>query len=434
MSGDGPESAPLYAPTGLNVQAEVISQCSAVVQQFRDGKFGRPVAFTKIMGIIPNASAEGGPGQQAAHAYLGIIDQVEKERVEAAKRGDGGDGGGRSRSRARSGSPNGGRGHSRSPSPNEGGRHRPRSPSPDEGGRHRSCSPNRGGRHHSRSASLVEGSNSKRQRLNDSMLPWVVKDFIVEATLSPELQKTRNQLIEFAKDPKYVLGSIRNSTRHIAFPDSEWLAIIKGDAVDLNKVIASQFSVSHEPHRAEPIGEGVQILFGSSTPTKSVSTQAEWLTAWAKAADAITFVFPHRRRELDAYRQYIIDLFISSAEHVHQRIILLDRKLRNEAAGRRDLLLSDCARFAHWERSFLNDNGAAYLESKPKAKDGGKGASSGSGGEKRKSEPCKRFNDDRCPASKNSCRYAHICLRCKRNHPVSKCDRPSALSESFGAT
>lgn len=92
----------------------------------------------------------------------------------------------------------------------------------------------------------------------------------------------------------------------------------------------------------ESIGDGVQLLFGSSTPTKTVTNQAEWITAWTKAAEATVFVFPHRRRELDAYKQYIMDLFISSGDHIHERIVLLDRKIRNEVAGRRDLLLSDC--------------------------------------------------------------------------------------------
>ncbi|KAJ7669652.1 hypothetical protein B0H17DRAFT_949179 [Mycena rosella] len=95
----------------------------------------------------------------------------------------------------------------------------------------------------------------------------------------------------------------------------------------------------------------------------------QWITAWSKASDAINYIFPHRRRELDEYRQYISDLFTSSAEHTHERVIFLDRKLRNEAAGRRDLALNDFAKFGHWERSYLNDNGAAYLELKPKAKE-----------------------------------------------------------------
>jgi hypothetical protein len=366
------------------------------------------------MGAIPSAFVEGGAGEQAAQAYFEILDQTEKELVEAAKRGGGGDGGGDG--------PEEGRHRSRTRSP--GGRRSGDSP--------RSTSPHGRGRSHTRSASPDDEPNTKRRKVNDALLHWVVEDIIAESTLSPQLVQTRKQLIEYARDPKYVLGTILNSTRHDSFPESEWLALIKGQAVDLNKVITSQFSVAHERQHAERIGDGVQLLFGSSTPTKTVSTQSEWITAWNKAAEATAFIFPHRRKELEVYRQYIMDLFTSSAEYVHERIILLDRKLRNEAAGRRDLELSDCARFSHWERSFLNDNGAAYLESKPKAKDtpgrGGSNNGGGSGDNKSK-EPCRRFNNERCPSSKATCRYAHVCSRCKRNHPFPKCDRPSAVSE-----
>ncbi|KAJ7439125.1 hypothetical protein FB451DRAFT_1302844 [Mycena latifolia] len=130
-----------------------------------------------------------------------------------------------------------------------------------------------------------------------------------------------------------------------------------------------------------------------------------------------------------------MDLFTSCSEHVHERIILLDRKLRNEVAGRRDLSLSDCGKFGHWERSFLNDHGAAYLESKSKMKDtAGRGPNGGGGGGgdkqgKKLKEPCNRFNEERCPSSKSACRYSHVCSRCKRNHPLPKCDHPPAVPE-----
>jgi hypothetical protein len=434
MSGDAAgQSTATTIPPEVAGQADVIGKCDDLVQGFRDGKVSKATACAKIMQAIPSAFVEGGSGQKAAEAYFEILEQVAKELADAADRG-----GGRGRSRSRS--PNGGRReHSRSASPDGGHGGRPRSASPNGGGRRNSHSRSRsrslGGRggRGSRSPSPPDEPGPKRRRVDDSKLPWVVDDYLFEAALSPNLAKTRSQLIEFSRDVKYVLGTILNSTRHISFPESEWAAIVKGQAVDLNKVITSQYSVSHDRQHAESIGDGVQLLFGSSTPTKTVTNQAEWITAWNKTADATIFVFPHRRHELDAYRQYIMDLFSSSGEHVHERIILLDRKLRNEAAGRRDLELSDCRHFSHWERSFLNDNGAAYLESKQKAKDGAGKGSGGTGGgaegKKKNPEPCKRFNDERCPSNKSSCRYTHICSRCKRSHPITKCDRPAAIPE-----
>ncbi|KAJ7934530.1 hypothetical protein B0H13DRAFT_2488363 [Mycena leptocephala] len=356
MSADGPSSSAPFTPTGLEGHPEVVQKCTSLVQQFRDGKIGKGVAYARIVQYIPTAFVEGSAGERAAQSYVEILDQTEKDLAAAADRGGG------SGPNPDGGNPDGG-GRADSPPPNGGG----------AGGR---------GQGHSRSPSPHAQSGSKRRRVDDSKLPWVVNDFIIEATLPPELAKTRCMLAEFAPDPKYVLETILNSTSHPAFPESEWLAIIKGYAVDLNKVITHQFSVSHDRQHAESIGDSVQLLFGSSTPTKSVTSQSEWIAAWTKAAEATVFIFPHRRRELDSYRQYIMDLFTSSGEIVHPRIILLDRKLRNEVAGRRDLLLSDCRQFGHWERSFLNDNGAAYLESRPKAKDTtarGVGSSGGGG-------------------------------------------------------
>ncbi|KAJ6627569.1 hypothetical protein B0H10DRAFT_1941264 [Mycena sp. CBHHK59/15] len=151
--------------------------------------------------------------------------------------------------------------------------------------------------------------------------------------------------------------------------------------------------MSHERQHAETIGEGVQLLFGSSDTTKTVRTQADWITAWSKDADATLFVFPHRRHELQQYHQYIMDFFISSADHVYKRIILLDCKLRNEVAGRHDIELCDFTQFSHWVWSFVSDHGTAYLTFKPKAKGSNRRAatshtgSSGGSVDKKSPEP-----------------------------------------------
>ncbi|KAJ6611519.1 hypothetical protein B0H10DRAFT_1953048 [Mycena sp. CBHHK59/15] len=246
---------------------------------------------------------EASAGSHALAAYIDILDQTEKELIAAAKQGGNGRGDGGDRTR-----------------------------SPTLNGSARGCCGQR-----SRSRSIdppPDKSTSKRRRVDDSMLPWVVDDFIIEGQLTPELTKSRALLQEFAKDPKYVVSSLLNSTNHISFPESKWSAIIKGQAVNLDKVITSHYSVSHDKQHAETIGNGVQILFGSSETTKSIRTQSDWIAAWTKAAEATVFVFPHRRRELDQYRSYIMDTFISCSENVHEHVILLDRKLCNEVAAR----------------------------------------------------------------------------------------------------
>ncbi|KAJ7936396.1 hypothetical protein B0H13DRAFT_1853459 [Mycena leptocephala] len=372
MSGDA--AGPSTPDVSVGLGAQVIQKCTDILQEFRDGTVTKVVATTRIMSAIPDAFVEGGRGQQVAHIPKRSSPPPQKEAVVAA------------------GVP------ALALSMEEAAEVVPAlalrmSKELKEGTAPalllRMTSPNPSG-----VESMKECSHGSWRISSSNLLSLVAQN--------------RKSLLEFSKDPKLVVGTILNSSRHPAFPVSEWTAIVKGDAIDLNKVITNQFSVSHERHHTESIGDGVHLLFGSSTPTKTVTSQSEWITV--------------------VYRQYIMDLFTNTAEHVHERVILLDRRLRNEAAGRRDLLLSDCSQFHHWERAFLNDNGAAFLESKPKAKDSSsRGAGgSGGGGEKQKKIKGNRYNEERCPATKSTCRYAHICSRCKHNHPFPKCDRPSA--------
>nr|GAT60586.1 predicted protein [Mycena chlorophos] len=345
MSDNGRQSPSAQVPQGSNRDA-IIKELKQIVQDFTDKKIGKSEAIVAVMQAIPTAFFENSSGASAAKAYIEQLDFIEK-----AQNGGGGRRNSRSRSHARS--PSRGRRRSRSPV-NAGGHGRGRRPSQSPG-----------------------PDGGKRRRLDESKLPWAVGDILHSATLSSELRKTRELLEEFALDKPRVLASILNSSQHPPFPRSEWQAVIEGGAVDLNKVISHYFAVAPDRHRSESIGDGVEIMFGSSVPVKSVTSQFDWLTAWGKTEAALTFVFPHRARELAAYWQYVSDLFTSSADTLHPRIILLDHRIRNEVASRRDLELSECHKFAHWERSFLSDHGAGYLEHKSKEKEiGGNGRTS----------------------------------------------------------
>lgn len=366
-------------PPGIAGQTEIIAKCQDIVTKFRGSKLTKARAILALADAIPDHFIEDGPGESALQSYIEILDAHERDIADAARRGReqplGGQGGGET---------DGEDGPAR------------QSPGHDD-----------------------DDAPSKKRKVDETSFPWIVDDLILEASLSPELAKTRNQLIEYAKDPKYVLSSLLNSTRHISFPESEWLAIIKGQAVNLDKVITQHYTISHDDRRIEKIGDGVELRFGSYEPTKSVKNFADWILAWGKASEAISYVFPHRRGEIDAYRTYVMDIFSSCNTSLHERVILLDRKIRNEVASRRDVLLSDFFKFTHWERSYLSDQGSAHISNRPEAKTGGEQIRS-----RRNPEPCIRFNEERCPSSAATCQFTHICSRCKRRHPANKCTRP----------
>ncbi|KAK7062284.1 hypothetical protein R3P38DRAFT_2494480 [Favolaschia claudopus] len=392
-----PQSFVANVPADLRDREGIIVECNKIVELFREGKISKAAAGTKIMQAIPTSFTVGGAGEQAFQAYLEILDQTAQQ---LANPGGGGGAGGRP--------------PSRSPSPR-----------PDEGAGGRRRRP----RAISVSSSEDDEPNGKRKRIDESKLPWVVEDFIVENTLSPSLRKTRDLLLEFSKDPKTVLKSLLNSINRVAFPVSEWTAIVEGKAVNLDKVLGYIFSVVPDAPKAESVG-GLQFVFGSASPTKIVTTQSDWNAAFGRTVSAILVVFPHRRQELEAYRQYISDLFLSCSDRTHERVILLDRKIRNEVAARRDLELSNFSSFGHWERAFLNDNGSGVASSVAKAHDGSQSVAGGSKKSKDKSpEPCRRFNDGRCPSKGSQCRYSHICSNCRRSHPVTKCDAASEVAK-----
>ncbi|KAK6966530.1 hypothetical protein R3P38DRAFT_2590703 [Favolaschia claudopus] len=394
----GPTQPPTAnVPDNLRDRESIIVECDKVVQLFRDGKISKAAAGTKIMQAIPTSFTIGGPGEQAAQAYLEILDQTAQQL--AGGRG-GGAGGEQPPSRTPSPRPEGGAG---------GGRRRPRAVSP--------------------SSSEDDEPSGKRKRIDESKLPWVVEDFIVENTLSPSLRKTRDLLLEYSKDPKTVLKSLLNSINRVAFPVSEWTAIVEGKAVNLDKVLGYIFSVVPDAPKAESVG-GLQFVFGSASPTKTVASQSDWNAAFGRTISALLVVFPHRRQELEAYRQYISDLFLSCSDRTHERVILLDRKIRNEVAARRDLELSNFSGFGHWERAFLNDNGSGVTSAVVKARDGSQSVTGGSNKNKEKSsEPCRRFNDGRCPSKSNQCRYTHVCSNCRRSHPVTKCEAAAEVTK-----
>ncbi|KAJ7226028.1 hypothetical protein GGX14DRAFT_386721 [Mycena pura] len=321
MSGNASGSQPNPPPptTGNGGNEEVVRKCKALIQDFRDRKISKGIACSRIANTIPTAFVEGGSGEQAVQAYIEELDQIERELTEAAQRGS-------------RGGADPGPGVGRPEEGPEDGEHR---------GRSRSRSPHadderasREGRHRRRSSSpSPHAGHSRKRRVDDSKLPWLVDNYLQDNLLSESLRRSRIMLEEFSAEPSYVLSTLLNSTRRVPFPTSEYLAIIKGEAVNLDKVISYQFSVDHEQHRTETVADGVSLLFGSSTPNKKVTTQADWITAWAKTADAIQSVFPHRRAELEVYRQYVMDLFTTSGSHIHDRVILLDRRIRNEVAG-----------------------------------------------------------------------------------------------------
>lgn len=275
---------------------------------------------------------------------------------------------------------------------------------------------------------LDDSTDVKRVEFDKAELPWLVEDESCEP-LSPLLEKTRKQLLEWAKDPRAVVTSIINSPRHVSFPESEWLAIVKGHAVNFDKIHTHRLSISGSVKDSRRVANGIDILVGDPEPTKYVKTAHDWVEVWYLFDEAMSLVSPHRKSELREYHTWISARFSAYHESAHQRVITLDRKVRMEVASRRDVALNDFRKFDHLEITCINDLGRAVVSSKTGSGPGWSGIGHSGSKPQKVQAPCNRFNQGRCTSSASRCKYLHVCSRCRQNgHAVEKCSHPSDKS------
>ena len=178
-----------------------------------------------------------------------------------------------------------------------------------------------------RSQSIGSDDGSTKQKIDPSTFAWVICDTVDPPALSPSLQQTQAVLENFSHDPKFAKTSLLNSARLPQFPDSEWTNLIARRAVDLDHVLAGQYSVNHDGRRTECIGD-VEIVVGSTKLARVVDTHGKWVNAWDQTVDATTYVFPHRSSELQDYRRYISQLFSCFPDTMHPCVIQYDRAVR----------------------------------------------------------------------------------------------------------
>ena len=107
------------------------------------------------------------------------------------------------------------------------------------------------------------------------------------------------------------------------FPESEWISLLSGRAIDLNHILASHYSTSHEEKRTEHISK-IKFVTSRSKSTKVVETHSNWVSAWDQTVKATLFVFEHRATKLRDYGHHITQLFTSLKPPLHTRIIQYD--------------------------------------------------------------------------------------------------------------
>ena len=194
-------------------------------------------------------------------------------------------------------------------------------------------------------SSKLDDNKSSRPKINICNLPWVTCNNTNPSYLSPSLAATQSILKNISRDFKAAKALLLNSPMLPQFPESEWVSLLSGWAIDLDHVLASYYSTLHKEKCTKCIGE-IKLVVGCSRSTKTVETCGNWVSAWDQTVKAMLFIFEHRATELRDYGHHITQLFTSLEPPLHTRIIQYNCAVWNCVAQCCNLLLTNFTKFS----------------------------------------------------------------------------------------
>ena len=370
-NGQSTENEPLSTP----------QQCMDIVQDYGKDLFTKVTAIKSILAIFDKSTANGAVQEHQADTaigtYLAMLDQHDNTRSLAAMRGE----------------------RSNDDQHEEDGDER--APAPK---RHRSESP---GAHIS----------SKKRVPDESLFAWLANDNSDNTALSPNQELTRklvqNHVLDLKASKRMVLGAKRVPE----FPDSEWNNVLAGKAVNIDVVFSGMYSTITDNRAIENIGD-LELHFGAAKPAKTVETHGDWVVAWRIVFKATRFIFPHRETELEEYNDYITSYFALIHPSAHAKVLNLDRAIRKHVGSVNNVSLNEFSKFRYLETRHLQGHGAGESGASSKEKSKQRDASDPTW---RKSDPCRLWNEGKCNHLASTCKFRHICERCRGPHRKGDC-------------
>jgi len=325
----------------------------------------------------PAAAAE----SEAARACLGFVDEYRHERLQMLNEIDL-ERAPRERDHGHEEEEDGRREPDRPPS-------RASEPRDVESEEHPRSSAKRRGRHDS-----DEEGDIERERADPSKYAWAVSGVIQESFLSENLRTTISLLHQYTLDIKRAKRNLLLSVGAPEFPSSEWDNVLRGFAVDLDRVLTGMHSATVDDDEVTELGP-YKLTGPKSQPAKKVET-----TMGTTSLDYSELLLPN----------------------FHPRLLEFDRAVRKRVGLRRDLELTSFAAFDDLKIQFIDACGASVNRAgtggrvKTAARSRARVQASGDD-----VEACRRWNNGRCPQT-SSCRYRHACSKCgNRSHRVAEC-------------
>ncbi|KAH7912978.1 hypothetical protein BJ138DRAFT_1124813, partial [Hygrophoropsis aurantiaca] len=316
-------------PSGSGIASKPMEECENVVKQFKHGEVTFANAILKIQTIFhdsiqPAGSESGGTDfNSALTTYLDMLQEAVTDNRNAIQRGK------RAGAQIESGGtdiivPDGEESQGRN------------SPNAD--------------------IDEVEAFTNKRKRTDDDCFTWAVRSEIARTSMGPELTRTLDTLDKWSTDPKFIRSKILLAPDCPDFPPDQWLNIVQGNVVDLDKVLTAHYSTDTEQKQVQEMGI-FQISLRTSNTSRFIKTQADWSIAHYKYVRAIAFVLPWMRDSIQTYHDFILQMFASFHISAHSYVICFDRAVRLRVAHQKHIRLDDVAKFDDLRIIHLNPYG-----------------------------------------------------------------------------
>jgi hypothetical protein len=359
-------------------ESDVSQQCVDVTEDFRKGDLSKLQAFLSIQSIVAAEELAEDITSQTLDFYLNLLDIIETEREKAAEIGDS----------------QGANGESQ---PTPAAQKRPRA------------------EHRPEDESDNEDKNrSPCKKIDTDLFAWTSRTSSIQ--LSPDLEETRIALENFTRDPVFARNSITSQPDCPAYSFEDWDDLVRGKPAKFNHIFSSIHATTLDERQSQKLGD-IEFKFGSHIAGRLVSSHGEWSITFDRYARAVECVLPHRSGELRLYRDHISQLFASLPAHFHDRVFNYDKAVRLCVSQTRSHLLSNFAAFTDLSLLWLQaPSWTGNTQSKP---------AKGSTSSNHRRDPCRRYNNKKCPNTSQTCNYKHICSNCQSNNH-SQVDCPKA--------
>lgn len=231
----------------------------------------------------------------------------------------------------------------------------------------------------------------------------------------PYLGETQKCKIAYAGQKPFEHLIIAAQGRRMREPiaNSIWKLVILDKYVDFEKLYATLDPGYNPNDEAKEINDTFTLLEKNSISSKrSVITEAEWMRLYDVWVEAVLHFYPHRKDELSAYRELVVNMFRATSSPLPA--IKYDRDSR-ERYSRQPYRLDNCKDVLPFPLL------SQLLSQAPSSSSsgGGKRRSSGSqeGPRKRAETICRNWNLGNC--ENDPCSYGRkhdVCCECHESH------------------